>query len=152
MRVIHTVITSFALLAAASGCDETQKPKPIPDSGQSAKLPKGALLLMEATCPAGFADATGKYNGRLIMVDNNAVDAPVLTDGDGAHSHAGGAHEHNVTGMIAEPSDGFREGNGGRRSPGLRSPIQGKALTVAHEHDGGAHRHASVGLRVCQVQ
>lgn len=141
-RPINLLLVSAASVLGA--CDGDGQ------SGGSTSLPRGALILMPATCPNGFSDATGRYNGRLIAVDTNAVDEPILKEGDGAHSHSGGDHDHPVTGNVNEPGEGYREGNGGRRSSGIRSPIVGTAQSRGHTHDAGAHVHASVGLRLCQ--
>lgn len=154
MHGLVRTMACLSLLLAAQGCDEKQKPdpKPVPDSGQPGKgLPAGAIILMASNCPQGFTDLTGQFNGRLVGVDTNAVDAAVLTEGDGTHTHGGGAHQHTLSGNVNDPGEGYREGGGGRRSAGIRAPIVGTAQPSEHTHDGGAHKHASVGLRLCQA-
>jgi hypothetical protein len=159
---MRNIISTAACIAAAivlAGCDEKQKPnpgplpgpQPGPAPGPATGLPKGAVILMLNNCPQGFTDLTGRLNGRLIAVDTNAVDEPVLVEGDGSHPHGGGGHQHSVSGSVNEPGEGFREGGGGRRSAGIRSPIVGTAQAIEHSHDGGAHQHASVGVRLCQA-
>lgn len=145
MKHITIVLAAAFLAAGTSGSVSAAA------VGSKGKLPVGAIILMAKTCPQGFADLTGQFNGRLVGVNTNAVDQPVLSDGDGSHAHSGGDHQHQVTGNVNEPGEGFKEGNGGRRSAHIRSPIVGTAATTGHAHDGGTHTHASVGLRLCQA-
>jgi len=120
-------------------------------------LPAGALVLFPGACPAGFDDLTSLVDGGYIYISREANGEMGLLPGTGAHSHEGGDHSHNVTGVTARLGGGERRGGDDRNAAHMDNQVSvtgtahgGEA--AKHLHSGGDHDHSRVAVRLCKIK